>query len=183
MRQEKQASPRGGGEVLVECRSPLHTREKRQPSSTASRAFFLYASLAGMFGALSAVVGKLAVAESSGNSLIAAVASFFAWVNLNHADSWWAHVALLGIRGLLFASNVFFTAQMWRCYLKALSCGPTPVCQILNTGTNFAVSAILGLVIFREEITAMWAVGALLVVAGLAVVVSDTKVSAQGGEG
>ncbi|RNE98184.1 hypothetical protein TraAM80_08925 [Trypanosoma rangeli] len=178
MGQEKSASPHGR-EVSVECRSPLHTREKRQPSSTASRAFFLHASLAGMFGALSAVVGKLAVTESGGKSPITAVASFSVWANLNHADSWWAHVALLGIRGLLFASNIFFTAQMWRWYLKALSCGPTPVCQILNTGTNFAVSALLGFVVFHEEITAMWAVGALLVVAGLAVIVSDARVSAQ----
>ncbi|KAH9578780.1 hypothetical protein LSM04_004489 [Trypanosoma melophagium] len=161
-----------------------HVPEEKQKliSSKTDRIFFFYASLAGTFGALSAVVGKLAVMKDSGDALTeltTTILSFFGIHDINNnsnSNSTWIHVMpmlLFGVRGLLFASNAFFTAQMWRWYLKALSCGPTPVCQIVNTGMNFAISAFLGLVVFHEEVTLLWAIGALLVVMGLAVVVTD----------
>lgn len=81
------------------------------------------------------------------------------------------------LRVLFFLANAFFTAQMWRWYLKALSLGPTPVCQIINTGMNFAVSAFVGLVVFGEQVTLTWACGALFVVLGLAIIVTDPHVS------
>ncbi|RNF27321.1 uncharacterized protein Tco025E_00513 [Trypanosoma conorhini] len=179
MRQQGPASPRGGGAASVRRRGSSQSQEKRQPPPATSRVFFFYASLAGSFGALSAVAGKLAVAERSRRAIIAVAAALLALVNVRDENARWVGAALLGIRGLLLAANVFFTAQMWRWYLKALSCGPTPVCQIVNTGMNFAVSALLGFVVFREAVTATWAVGALLVAVGLAVVVSDAGVAVQ----
>ncbi|KAF8279698.1 hypothetical protein TcG_08785 [Trypanosoma cruzi] len=173
------APPSGRVKASNGSRITLPTQEAQRYSSKTSRMFFAHASLAGAFGALSAVVGKLAVTNDSGSSLFVALASFFSRGELRDAELQWVGVVTLVIRVLLLASNIFFTAQMWRWHLKALSCGPTPVCQIVNTGTNFAVSAFLGLFVFREEITAMWAVGALLVAIGLALVVSDADASAQ----
>lgn len=117
-------------------------------SSNQSR-FVLYAMMAGTFGALSGAVGKLSVTDE----------------------------LTLGVlfRVLFFASNGLFTAQMWRYYLKALSLGPTPTCQILNTGTNFAVSATLGLWLFGETVNALWMAGAVCVAVGLALIVSDPQ--------
>ncbi|CAD2216178.1 hypothetical protein AGDE_05530 [Angomonas deanei] len=77
------------------------------------------------------------------------------------------------LRVVSFVGNAMLTGQMWRYYIKALSLGPTPVCSIINTGTNFAVSAFMGLVLFGEEVNYTWACGALLVVIGLAIVVTD----------
>ncbi|ORC87305.1 uncharacterized protein TM35_000221040 [Trypanosoma theileri] len=157
--------------------SHVPAEKQKLISTRTDRIFFFYASLAGTFGALSAVVGKLAVMDDSGDALTAfttTILSFFGVQEITHSH--WVSVMpmlLLVTRGLLFAANAFFTAQMWRWYLKALSCGPTPVCQIVNTGMNFAISAFLGLLIFHEEVTIMWAIGALLVVVGLAVVVTD----------
>ena len=120
--------------------------------STSQEKFVLYAVLAGLFGALSAVAGKLSVSGDIDTNVIKTV---------------------LRVGGI--AANAFCTAQMWRFYLKALSLGPTAVAQTLNTGTNFAVSALLGITIFGETVTPLWCLGAACCAAGLVLVVSDPK--------
>lgn len=112
--------------------------------------FTMYAMTAGAFGGLSGAVGKMSVADSHSLGAI--------------------------VRVLFFAANGVCTAQMWRYFLKALSLGPTPVCQVLNTGTNFAVSALLGILFFGEVITGMWLAGACMVVAGLAIIATDPSI-------
>lgn len=154
-----------------------NTVEKR----TFNHLFIFYASLAGICGALSGIVGKVAVASTS----VVEVAKYMGWGNATSFSLessqqttgesstdvvWWI---LLSLRVLFFASNAFFTAQMWRYYIKSLALGPTPVCQIINTGTNFAVSAFFGILFFGEEVTTTWAAGALMVVIGLGLVVSS----------
>lgn len=96
--------------------------------------FLFYAALAGTFGAMSGVVGKVSVASTFELHLI--------------------------FRIMFFAANAVCTGQMWRYYLKALALGSTPVCSIVNTGVNFAVSAILGILVFGETVTALWCLGA-----------------------
>eukprot|EP00658_Telonema_sp_P-2_P018127 TRINITY_DN17109_c0_g1_i2.p3 TRINITY_DN17109_c0_g1~~TRINITY_DN17109_c0_g1_i2.p3 ORF type:complete len:113 (-),score=17.69 TRINITY_DN17109_c0_g1_i2:201-539(-) len=81
------------------------------------------------------------------------------------------------VRVLLFAANAVCTAQMWRYFLKALQHGSTPVCTILNTGTNFAVSGICGALLFGEAISALWLTGAAFILAGLTVIATDPTVS------
>ncbi|KPI83684.1 hypothetical protein ABL78_7278 [Leptomonas seymouri] len=137
--------------------------------------FLINASLAGACGALSGVVGKLAVESARVPSVVRAGAASL-HLNVQTAEAVQSVVPWL-LRLVFFASNAILTGSMWRFYLKALSQGPTPVCQILNTGTNFVVSAFAGLVFFAEEVTPMWGVGALLIVLGLALVVSDPQVT------
>lgn len=112
--------------------------------------FVVYAMTAGMFGALSGAVGKMSVTSDL------VIESY--------------------LRVLLFLFNGVCTAQMWRYYLKALSLGPTPTCQILNTGTNFVVSALLGLAVFDETVNQMWVFGAICVAAGMGIIASDPGV-------
>jgi hypothetical protein len=112
--------------------------------------FVLYAMLAGAFGALSGVAGKLSVTDS------VSLAAYF--------------------RVATFLANGFCTAQMWRYYLKALSLGSTPTCQVINTATNFVVSAAVGFAVFGEEVNSLWCIGATLVVCGLGLIVSDPGV-------
>lgn len=138
-------------------------------ASSASSLFFLYASLAGVCGALSSVVGKLAVAAEGVPAMASAALTVVGMANQTETLE---RLLPLILRIVFFVSNAILTAQMWRFYLLALSRGPTPVCQIVNTGTNFAVSALVGLLVFGEEVNAMWGCGALLVVLGLALVVS-----------
>ena len=110
-----------------------------------------YAMVAGLFGALSGAVGKLSVSAE-------------------HDLGVYLRVALFGFNGVC-------TAQMWRYHLRALSQGPTPVCQILNTGMNFAVSALVGIAFFAESVSGMWLLGASCVALGMALVVMDPGVA------
>ncbi len=109
--------------------------------------FLPFAMLAGLFGALSGVVGKLSV---TGDMEIVA----------------WARMSF-------FAANAVCTALMWRFFLKSLSLGPTAVASTLNTGTNFAVSALFGALLFGEEVTALWCVGAAVCCAGMVLIVTE----------
>lgn len=109
--------------------------------------FAMYAMFAGVFAAGSAFVGKLSVTGDR--------------------EIFWL------FRILLFGSNAFFTAQMWRYYLKSLQMGPTGLCSIVNTGTNFAVSAFLGITFFGEVVNWVWWLGALLCCLGLSIAVTE----------
>jgi hypothetical protein len=56
---------------------------------------------------------------------------------------------------------------MWALFTKALSRSPsTTQVSILNTSSNFMLTAFLGLLIFSESLPPMWWVGASLLVAG-----------------
>lgn len=145
------------------------TTHERKVSSSALR-FFLFASIAGICGALSGVAGKAAVA-TDGIHQVGRVLG----LQTTSLDSW----AAMLLRFILLGLNAVFTAQMWRYYLKSLSLGSTPVCQIVSTGTNFAASAFMGVLFFREEVSVVWAIGALFVVIGLALVVYGTSIKSR----
>ncbi|KAL2148120.1 hypothetical protein VTH82DRAFT_2018 [Thermothelomyces myriococcoides] len=56
---------------------------------------------------------------------------------------------------------------MWTLFTAALARGnSTTQVSIMNTSTNFVVTAILGSVIFSEALPPLWWVGASLLVAG-----------------
>jgi len=114
--------------------------------------YALFAMIAGLFGALSGVFGKLTLSSAEGNVLGSAL-------------PWWT-------RMIFFALNGVCTAQMWRYYLKALRFGPTPACQVSSTGSNLCFSAVMGYLLFGETVTTLWFVGASCVVVGLACIVS-----------
>ena len=122
-----------------------------QAASNQRWLFTVNAMAAGCFGGLSGVVGKLSVGDDFSLGVV--------------------------VRVLLFAANALCTAQMWRYFLKALQHGSTPVCTILNTGTNFAVSGICGALLFGEAISALWLTGAAFILAGLTVIATDPTVS------
>lgn len=148
-------------------------------AASASSLFFLYASIAGACGALSGSMGKLAVATEGVPALSQRLLN---GLQLDLAPAFQAvlvtYMPLL-LRVLCFVANALLTGQMWRYYIKALALGPTPVCSILNTGTNFAVSAFVGITLFGEDVNLMWACGAVLVLVGLALVVMDPHAAAH----
>ncbi|KAI1491685.1 hypothetical protein F5X96DRAFT_630555 [Biscogniauxia mediterranea] len=56
---------------------------------------------------------------------------------------------------------------MWTLFTKALALGlSTTQVSIMNTSTNFVVTALMGLVVFAESLPPLWWVGAALLVAG-----------------
>lgn len=57
--------------------------------------------------------------------------------------------------------------QMWSLFTTALARGTsTTQVSIMNTSTNFMLTAFLGLLIFSEQLPPMWWAGATLLVAG-----------------
>ncbi len=56
---------------------------------------------------------------------------------------------------------------MWTLFTKALARGTsTTQVSILNTSSNFMITAVLGWMIFSESLPPLWFVGAALLVAG-----------------
>jgi hypothetical protein len=56
---------------------------------------------------------------------------------------------------------------MWTLFTKALARGTsTTQVSILNTSSNFMITALLGLIIFSESLPPLWFLGAALLVAG-----------------
>jgi len=71
------------------------------------------------------------------------------------------------VRALFFALNLIFNAIMWTLFTKALARGTsTTQVSILNTSSNFMITAVLGWLIFSESLPPLWFLGAGLLVAG-----------------
>lgn len=81
------------------------------------------------------------------------------------------HIVEYVVRGLFFALNLTFNGVMWTLFTKALARGTsTTQVSIMNTSTNFMVTALLGALIFSEALPPLWWAGAALLVAGNVIV-------------
>jgi multidrug transporter EmrE-like cation transporter len=68
---------------------------------------------------------------------------------------------------MFFGLNLIFNGIMWALFTKALARGTsTTQVSILNTSSNFMITAILGWMIFSESLPPLWFAGAALLVAG-----------------
>ncbi|PTB63989.1 hypothetical protein BBK36DRAFT_1095078, partial [Trichoderma citrinoviride] len=68
---------------------------------------------------------------------------------------------------IFFILNLTFNGIMWSLFTTALKRGKSATqVSIMNTSTNFLVTAFTGLVIFSEALPPMWWAGAALLVAG-----------------
>jgi hypothetical protein len=78
---------------------------------------------------------------------------------------------------------------MWTLFTKALARGTsTTQVSILNTSSNFMITAVLGFLIFSESLPPLWFLGAALLVAGNVIIgrrdEGETKsVDGQGEDG
>lgn len=71
------------------------------------------------------------------------------------------------VRASFFGLNLLFNALMWTFFTKALARGHSATqVSVMNTSTNFVLTALLGLVIFSEALPPLWWLGAALLVAG-----------------
>ncbi|KAF7922754.1 hypothetical protein BELL_0080g00100 [Botrytis elliptica] len=72
-----------------------------------------------------------------------------------------------GVRGIFFLLNLVFNGIMWTLFTKALARGTSTVqVSIINTSSNFMLTAVLGFIIFSESLPPLWFLGAALLVAG-----------------
>ena len=68
---------------------------------------------------------------------------------------------------IFFGLNLIFNGIMWTLFTKALARGTsTTQVSIINTSSNFMITAVLGFIIFSESLPPLWWLGAALLVAG-----------------
>ncbi|KAI1638109.1 hypothetical protein F4809DRAFT_601287 [Biscogniauxia mediterranea] len=73
----------------------------------------------------------------------------------------------VAVRCIFFGLNLVFNGVMWTLFTKALARGhSTTQVSIMNTSTNFVVTALLGLAVFAESLPPLWWAGAAMLVAG-----------------
>jgi len=87
---------------------------------------------------------------------------------------------------MFFGLNLAFNGVMWSLYTSALAKGnSTTQVSIMNTSTNFMVTAILGFAVFSEALPPLWWAGAALLVAGNVILgrAENNSSSASDGKG
>ncbi|KAF3767779.1 hypothetical protein M406DRAFT_355708 [Cryphonectria parasitica EP155] len=72
---------------------------------------------------------------------------------------------------------------MWTLFTQALAKGnSTTQVSIINTSSNFMITAMLGLIIFSESLPPLWWAGAALLVAGNVIIGSKDEGSKRSGD-
>ena len=67
--------------------------------------------------------------------------------------------------------NLLFNAIMWGLFTRALTLASSTVrVSIINTSANFIVTAVLSFMIFSENLSGLWWLGAAMLVAGSVII-------------
>ncbi|POS80699.1 hypothetical protein DHEL01_v200896 [Diaporthe helianthi] len=138
--------------------------------------WIVLAVASGACAAFNGVFAKLTTGDAT-ISFAQGISGFF------HLDSIEGFVEYI-VRAVFFGLNLIFNGVMWALFTKALSRGnSTTQVSIMNTSSNFFITALLGLVIFSESLPPLWWVGATFLVAGNVIIGSkDEGGKAEGGE-
>ncbi|RPA78589.1 hypothetical protein BJ508DRAFT_416463 [Ascobolus immersus RN42] len=117
------------------------------------------AIFSGICASLNGLFAKL-VTTTLTTSLSSSIATLFGLP----ADS---KVIEYGVRGGFFALNLVFNGIMWGLFTAALAKGQSATqVSIVNTSSNFVLTAVLGWLVFAEKLPALWWLGASMLVGG-----------------
>ncbi|KAI0197566.1 hypothetical protein F4808DRAFT_293765 [Astrocystis sublimbata] len=140
--------------------------------------WMVYAVASGACAAFNGVFAKLTTNDLTG-TIARGISS---GLGIHGGDK----VLELTVRCTFFALNLIFNGVMWTLFTQALSKGhSTTQVSIMNTSTNFMITALLGFAIFSEALPPLWWVGATLLVAGNVIIGRKDEKSAEhvGGDG
>ncbi|KAI1877098.1 uncharacterized protein JN550_001170 [Neoarthrinium moseri] len=128
-------------------------------SWTSRNEWIVFAVASGACAAVNGCFAKLTTNELTSN-ISSAIAKAFGLVAFENALE-------LIFRCIFFGLNLVFNGVMWTLFTKALARGTsTTQVSIMNTSSNFMITAILGFMIFSESLPPLWWVGAAMLVAG-----------------
>ncbi|KAH7244696.1 hypothetical protein B0J15DRAFT_500573 [Fusarium solani] len=142
---------------------------------TSASGWMFFAVASGACAAFNGVFAKLTTTELT--------TTLSNWIAQLLGLSSHEHIVEYVVRALFFALNLTFNGVMWTLFTKALARGTsTTQVSIMNTSTNFMVTALLGALIFSEALPPLWWAGAALLVAGNVIVgrKDETKDAAEG---
>ncbi|KAM7217067.1 hypothetical protein V8F06_007582 [Rhypophila decipiens] len=136
-----------------------HLRETQTLSWTARNQWIVLALASGACAAFNGAFAKLTTTELT-TSFANGVARL---LHLSHIQN----VIEVIVRSMFFGLNLVFNGVMWTLFTKALTRGnSTTQVSIINTSSNFVITAILGVAIFSESLPPLWWLGAAMLVAG-----------------
>lgn len=145
-----------------------------------------YALIAGMFGSLSSVSGKLAMDGEqpfiahllyliTGLTTRLAIVQYVEIVYLSYSHSQVIIILRIGC----FLLNLLCTATMWGYFVASMSEISSLTATVVNTGSNFLFTALLGWSIFGERLSMRWWLGASLLITGLCLIVQGENQANQ----
>ncbi|KAF3061382.1 hypothetical protein GL218_03946 [Daldinia childiae] len=128
-------------------------------SWTVRNRWIVFAVASGACAAFNGVLAKLTTNELS-THIARGISGLFGLTDIER-------VVEIVVRVSFFGLNLVFNGVMWTLFTQALAKGnSTTQVSIMNTSTNFVITALLGLFIFSESLPPLWWAGAALLVAG-----------------
>ncbi|OJJ81724.1 uncharacterized protein ASPGLDRAFT_649448 [Aspergillus glaucus CBS 516.65] len=132
---------------MAEKQQKQEQKQQPQPQTRQPR-WLLLAIASGAFAAMNGVFAKLTTDTQT--------ASLTKFLNPNDNPT-----LELVIRGSFLALNMLSNIIMWALFTRALTASPsTTKVSITNTSANFLVTAMLGMLVFKESVGGLWWVGA-----------------------
>ncbi|KAL4807830.1 hypothetical protein BDV18DRAFT_136184 [Aspergillus unguis] len=132
-----------------------------QPSSTPQAQtqqkprWILLAIASGAFAAMNGLFAKLTTDDQT-TSFANTILSIFGAAGADEHP-----LFMLVVRGICLGLNVLCNIIMWALFTRALTAAPsTTKVSITNTSANFLVTALLGMIVFRESVGGLWWLGA-----------------------
>ncbi|KAI0888733.1 uncharacterized protein GGS22DRAFT_152235 [Annulohypoxylon maeteangense] len=133
--------------------------DSSMPSWTTRNQWIVFAVASGACAAFNGVFAKLTTNDLS-THIAQGISGFLGLTDLEK-------VVEVIVRCAFFGLNLLFNGIMWSLFTQALAKGQsTTQVSIMNTSTNFVITAFLGLAIFAESLPPLWWVGAAMLVAG-----------------
>ena len=123
--------------------------------------------LAGFYGALAGVLGKLAFSEETILSRSVSVWCANSNFSVQLIDSLECDYLVYIMRGCMFVLMFWDNALMFSSAFKGLNEDGSLTSTVLSTSTNFLFTAFLGYMLFNESLSYKWCVGASLVALGI----------------
>ncbi|KAH7327964.1 hypothetical protein B0I35DRAFT_416191 [Stachybotrys elegans] len=162
VRQRHTKSPRET--ASVPSRQPTTSKDDATMAASGLRSQWIFFAVAsGACAAFNGVFAKLTTTELT-TIISQSIASFLGLSDIEKFVE-------IAVRAAFFALNLTFNGVMWTLFTTALARGTsTTQVSIMNTSTNFMLTALLGLFIFSESLPPMWWAGATLLIIGNVIV-------------
>ncbi|KZL74981.1 transcription initiation factor 2a small subunit [Colletotrichum tofieldiae] len=161
-------------------RQPTEADDNDEPTETMTWArrnqWIVLAVASGACAAFNGVFAKLTTTDLT-TTISQAISNFLHLQNIEGAFE-------VVLRAVFFGLNLVFNGIMWTLFTKALAKGQsTTQVSIMNTSSNFVITAILGFAIFSEALPPLWWVGAAMLVAGNVIIGrKDEEADKPGGD-
>ena len=119
------------------------------------RDYRLLAVISGVLAAVSGLVGKLGLDTGHGVTLDTDTTGYL-------------------VRALLLTLTLVINSCMITVYTRSLSLSTSgAVASVLNTAANMVTSAVMSVVIFGEQLSWQWTLGAVLIMTGVSLLIFD----------